>query len=53
MKQIWKMQSLKNVQCVTNQITATERYEMKKPNMSTLDKMVDKHCRYEGFPFSY
>ena len=37
------------VQSVTNQTTAIERYETKKLNMSTVDEIVDKRYRYDGF----
>ena len=43
------MQSQKKVQSLTNQITAIERYETKKLNMSTLDEIVGKRYRHCGF----
>ena len=44
MTQMWK-----EVQSLTNQITVIERYETKKLNRSTLDEIVGKHYRHDGF----
>ena len=45
---MWKRQSLKKFN-VANQTIAIERYQTKKLNMSTLDKIVSKRYRYNGF----
>ena len=49
MTQMWKIQLQKEVQSLTNQITAIDRYETKKLNMSTLDEIVGKRYRHNGF----
>ena len=43
------MQSQNEVQSLTNQITAIERYETKNLNMSTLDEIVGKRYPHDGF----
>ena len=39
----------KEMQCLTNQITAIERYETRKLNTPALDETVNKRYCYNGF----